>query len=167
NSENFLQWSQSVLLVIRGRGKIGYITGKVQQPDVNDPTHENWELNNSIVMASLINSMESHISRTYLFLRTAKAIWDAVNKNYSDLENASQVFEIKNKLKDLLQGSMYIIEYFNELQMLWQELDFHCEVDWEVLEGNQKFKKHLDKERLYEFIVGLNRELDEVRVRIL
>ncbi|GAV60583.1 UBN2_3 domain-containing protein, partial [Cephalotus follicularis] len=112
---NFLQWSQSVLLVIRGRGKMGYITGKVQQPDVNDPIYENWELNNSIVMAWLINSMESHIRRTYLFLRTANAIWDAVNKNYSDLENASQVFEIKNKLKDLRQGRMDITEYFNEL----------------------------------------------------
>ncbi|GAV64829.1 UBN2_3 domain-containing protein, partial [Cephalotus follicularis] len=160
-------WSQSVLLVIRGRGKMGYITGKVQHPDVNDPTYENWELNKSIVMAWLINSMESHISRTYLFLRTAKAIWDAVNKNYSDLENASQVFEIKNKLKDLRQGGIDITEYFNELQMLWQELDLHYEADWEGLEGNQKFKKHLENERLYEFLAGLNRELDEVCGRIL
>ncbi|GAV64567.1 UBN2_3 domain-containing protein, partial [Cephalotus follicularis] len=102
--------------------KIRYITCKVQQPNVNDPTYKNWELNSSIVMAWLVNSMESRISRTYLFLQTAKAIWDTVNKNYSDLENASQVFEIKSKLKDLRQGSMDIIEYFNELQMLWQEL---------------------------------------------
>ncbi|GAV57756.1 UBN2_3 domain-containing protein, partial [Cephalotus follicularis] len=111
----FLQWSQSVLLVIRGRGKIRYITREVQQPDVNVPAYENWELNNSIVMAWLINSMELHISRTYSFLRTSKAIWNTVNKNYSDLENASQVFEIKNKLKDLRQGSMDITEYYNEL----------------------------------------------------
>ncbi|GAV78462.1 UBN2_3 domain-containing protein, partial [Cephalotus follicularis] len=128
NGKKILQWSQSVLLVIRGRGKIGYITSKVQQPDVNDPTYENWELNNSIVVAWLINSMESHISRTYL---------------------------------------MDITEYYNELQMLWQKLDLHYEADWEGLEGNQKFKKHLEKERLYEFLAGLNRELDEVRGRIL
>ncbi|GAV72395.1 UBN2_3 domain-containing protein, partial [Cephalotus follicularis] len=118
----FLQWSQLILLVIRGRGKIGYITGKVQQLDVNDPIYENWELNNSIVMAWLINSMERHINRTYLFLRTAKAICYAANKNYSNLENASQVFEIKNKLKDLRQESMVITKYYNELEMLWQKL---------------------------------------------
>ncbi|GAV79767.1 UBN2_3 domain-containing protein, partial [Cephalotus follicularis] len=138
---------------IRVRGKIGYITGKVQQPDVNDPACENWELNSPIMMAWLLNSMEMHINSTYLFLRITKAIWDTVNKNYSDLENASQVFEIKNKLKDL------------QLQMLWQELDLHYEVDWEDLEENQKFKKHLEKELLYEFLAGLNRELDEVRGR--
>ncbi|KAK3031786.1 hypothetical protein RJ639_036938, partial [Escallonia herrerae] len=105
---------------------MGYITGEIQHPALGDSTYANWELNNSIVMAWLINSMESHISRTYLFLRTAKAIWDAVNKNYFDLENASQ-------------GD---------------------------LEGNLKFKRHLEKERLYEFLTGLNRELDEVRGRI-
>ncbi|KAK3026255.1 hypothetical protein RJ639_041631 [Escallonia herrerae] len=111
--------------------------------------------------------MESHISQTYLFLRTAKAIWDTVNKNYYDLENASQVFEIKNKLKEMHQGNLEVTEYYNELQTLWQELDMHYEADWGDLEGNLKFKRHLEKERLYEFLTGLNRELDEVRGRIL
>ena len=78
---------------------MGYLTGEIKRPDVKDPTYTTWEYTNSIVMAWLTNSMEPHISRTYLFLRTAKAIWDAVNRNYSDLENASQIFEIKNKLK--------------------------------------------------------------------
>ncbi|KAK3015319.1 hypothetical protein RJ639_006167 [Escallonia herrerae] len=167
DGKNFLQWSRSVLLVIRGRGKMGYSTVEIHLPALGDSTYANWELNNSIVMAWLINSMESHISRTYLFLRTAKAIWDAVNKNDSDLENASQVFEIKNKLKEMRQGNLEVTEYYNELQTLWQELDMHYEADWGDLEGNLKFKRHLEKERLYEFLTGLNRELDEVRGRIL
>ncbi|KAK3004658.1 hypothetical protein RJ639_019412 [Escallonia herrerae] len=135
----------------------------MHRPALGDSTYANWELNNSIVMAWLINSMESHISRTYLFLRTTKTIWDAVNKNYFDLENASQVFEIKNKLKEMHQGNLGVTEYYNELQTLWQELDMHYEADWGDLEGNLKFKRHLEKERLYEFLTSLNRELDEVR----
>ncbi|KAK3014429.1 hypothetical protein RJ639_008172 [Escallonia herrerae] len=47
--------------------------------------------------------MESHISRTYLFLRTAKAIWDAATKNYSDLENASQLQRIIPLLTSLVE----------------------------------------------------------------
>lgn len=69
--------------------------------------------------------MEPHISRTYIFLRTAKAIWDVVHEHYSDLENVSQVFEIKNKLKEIRQENMSITEYYNTLQTLWQELDLH------------------------------------------
>lgn len=32
NSKKFLQWSQFVLLVIRGGGKIGYLTGETKRP---------------------------------------------------------------------------------------------------------------------------------------
>ncbi|XP_024018313.1 uncharacterized protein LOC112090656 [Morus notabilis] len=112
-------------------------------------------------MAWLINSMEMHIHRTYLFLCTAKAIWDDVIENFSDLKIAFQVFEIKNKLKDSRQGNLDITQYYNVLQTLWLELDMHYEADWGDLEGNVKFKRHLEKERLYDFLAGLNKELDE------
>lgn len=100
-----------------------YITGEIPCLNDEDQAYANWDLNNSLVMAWLINSMESCISRTYLFLPTAKAIWDAFKKNYSDLENASQVLEIKNKLKEMRQGNLDITKYYNALQTLWQELD--------------------------------------------
>lgn len=43
NGDNFLRWSQSVRMYLRGRGKIGYITGDSKQPDVNDNTYAIWE----------------------------------------------------------------------------------------------------------------------------
>ncbi|KAG8497017.1 hypothetical protein CXB51_008247 [Gossypium anomalum] len=124
NGKNFLQWSQSVLMVIRGRGKLGYINREIPRPTTADPTYATWELNNSIVMAWLINSMEGHISRTYLFFKTAKDMWDA-------------------------------------------ELDMYYEADWSEGLEHTKFMTHLNNERLYEFLAGLNRELNEVRGRIL
>lgn len=66
-------------------------------------------------MAWLINSMKSLINRTYLLLRTTKAIWDVVKENYSNLENASQVFKIENKLKNIWQGNLNITEDNNAL----------------------------------------------------
>ena len=129
DGKNFLQWSQSVLMVLRGRGNLGYINGDLARPDVADPTYATWELNNSIVMAWLINSMECHISRTYLLFKTAKDMWDAVKENYSDLGNASQVFEIKLKLKDIQQGTLEVTHYYNNLKIVWQELDMYYEAN--------------------------------------
>ena len=34
NGENYLQWSQSVKLFIRGRGKIGFLIGATQKSEV-------------------------------------------------------------------------------------------------------------------------------------
>ncbi|GMI67509.1 hypothetical protein HRI_000420200 [Hibiscus trionum] len=167
DGKNFLQWSQSVLMVLRGRGKIGYINGEIPRPASTDSSYATWELNNSMVMAWLINSMEGHISRTYLFFKTAKEMWDAIKENYSDLGNASQVFEIKLKLKDIRQGTLEVTQYYNNLKILWQELDMYYEADWGEGSEHTKFMDHLNKERLYEFLAGLNRDLDEVRGRIL
>ncbi|KZV41970.1 hypothetical protein F511_19016 [Dorcoceras hygrometricum] len=71
-----------------------------------------------MVMAGLINSMEPSIGRTYLFLPTAKDIWDAVRETYSDLENSSQIFELKTRLWNSKQGEKNVIEYYNEMRAL-------------------------------------------------
>ncbi|KAJ9561371.1 hypothetical protein OSB04_006531 [Centaurea solstitialis] len=139
DGKNFLQWSQSVLMVIRGRGKLGYLTGEIPRPTQTDKQYPTWELNNSI----------------------------AVKETYSDLGNASQVFEIKMKLKDMRQGASEVTHYYNCLKVLWQELDMFYEADWGEVEEHVKFKAHLEKERLYDFLAGLNRDLDEVRGRVL
>ncbi|KAK8340198.1 hypothetical protein V6Z12_A08G086200 [Gossypium hirsutum] len=146
-------------MVIRGRGKLGCINGEIPRPTTVDPTYATWELNNSVVMAWLINSMEGHISRTYLLFKTAK--------DTADLGNASQVFEIKLKLKDIQQGTLEVTHYYNSLKILWQELDMYYEADWVEGLERTKFMTHLNNERLYEFQAGLNRKLDEVRGRIL
>ncbi|KZV48799.1 hypothetical protein F511_09220 [Dorcoceras hygrometricum] len=130
NSRNFLQWSQSVLLVIRGRGKMGYLTGQTKRPKDGEPDRATWELDNSIVMAWLIHSMEPQLSQNFLFLKTAKAIWDAVTATYSDLGNCYQVFELKTKLRETRRGTLEVTEYFTLINNLWQELDMFYEADW-------------------------------------
>jgi hypothetical protein len=34
---NYLAWSQSTLLSIKSRGKMGYLNGKIQEPKPNNP----------------------------------------------------------------------------------------------------------------------------------
>ena len=74
NGKNFFQWSRSVQMVIRGRGKIGYLDGSTKKPDPTDPTYITWDTQNALVMSWLINSMEEHIGSLYLVHTTAKVI---------------------------------------------------------------------------------------------
>ncbi|GMI65881.1 hypothetical protein HRI_000257400 [Hibiscus trionum] len=55
----------------------------------------------------------------------------------------------------------------NFLQWSQSELNMYYKEDWGEGEEHTKFMTHLNKERFYEFLAGLNRELDEVRGRIL
>ncbi|KAK9085659.1 hypothetical protein Sjap_026070 [Stephania japonica] len=112
-----------VKLLIRGRGKFDYLTSTNGRPTEKDEGSAKWEAENSMIMSWLINSMDSSIGRTYLFLPTAHDIWTAVNETYSDLGNAGQWFELKTRLWRLKQGEKTVTQYYTDLKTLWQEVD--------------------------------------------
>ena len=67
-----------MLLVIKGKGKVGYLTSATPMLDPKAATYGVWDAENSVVMAWLINSIEPKIGKTYLFSKTSKEIWKAV-----------------------------------------------------------------------------------------
>ncbi|KAL6317167.1 hypothetical protein AAG906_029919 [Vitis piasezkii] len=111
--------------------------------------------------------MKPSIGKTYMFLPTAKDVWDAIRETYSDAENASQIFEIKTRLWQMKQGDREVTEYYTEMLGLWQELDLSYDEEWECTGDSVRFKKKMENERVFEFLAGLNRELDDVRSRVL
>ena len=120
---NFIPWSRSIQLLIRGKGKYGYLDGSIPQPASTDPSFSTWEIQNSLVMSWLILSMDDSIAEVYLLYPTAKAIWDAVTLAYSDLTDSSQMFALRNRARTLRQDDLSVTQYFNSLTKLWQELD--------------------------------------------
>ncbi|KAL9441801.1 hypothetical protein AB3S75_020326 [Citrus x aurantiifolia] len=167
NGDNFLRWSQSVQMYIRGQGKIGYITGDKKVPANDDPLYATWDAENSIVMTWLVNSMEEDISSNYMCYPTAKELWDNVSQMYSDLGNQSQVFELTLRLGEIRQGDDSVTKYFNSLKRLWQDLDLFNTYEWKSADDCNHHKKTVEDSRIYKFLAGLNVEFDEVRGRII
>lgn len=73
------------------------------------------EAENSMVMVWLVNSMDPEIGQTYLFLLTAKEMWDAINKTLSDLGNSTQVYEIKIRICETKKGALGVTKYYGIL----------------------------------------------------
>ena len=119
NGDNFLRWSQLVRMYLRGRGKIGYLTGDNVAPASEDPLYTTWDAENSMVMTWLMNSMNEKIGSNYMCYSTAKELWDNVNQMYSDLGNQSQVYELTLKLGEIRQGEESVTKYFSSLKLLW------------------------------------------------
>ncbi|KAK3029863.1 hypothetical protein RJ639_038297 [Escallonia herrerae] len=139
--KNYLEWAQSVKLAIDGRGKLGHLTRDVRQPAAGDPSLSAWRSENSLIIAWLINSMEPTIGKPYLFLPTAKDVWEAVRETYSDVENSSQIFDLKTKLWKSKQGEREVTVFYNEIVSLWQELDQCYNDDWDCLSDSVKVMK--------------------------
>ncbi|KAH9650093.1 protein kinase domain-containing protein [Citrus sinensis] len=167
NEGNFQRWSQSVRMYIRGRGKIGYLTGDVKAPEISDPSYGVWDAENSMIMAWLVNSMDEDIGANYMCYSTAKELWDNVSQMYSDYGNQSQIYELQLALGDIRQGDYSITKYFNTLKRLWQDLDLFNDYEWESMEDFKHHKQTVNNERIFKFLAGLNVEFDEVRGRII
>ncbi|GAA0185591.1 hypothetical protein LIER_32879 [Lithospermum erythrorhizon] len=55
---NYPEWERSVRIVVKGKGKFGYLSGTIAEPKADDPKYQIWEAENSMVMGWLIGSME-------------------------------------------------------------------------------------------------------------
>lgn len=80
NGVNFLRWSQSVRMYVRGRGKMGCLTGDTKAPKTNDPNYALWDAENSMIMVSLVNSMNEDISANYMCYSKAKESGIVISK---------------------------------------------------------------------------------------
>ena len=116
----------------------------------------------------LINSMTNEICENFLLYKTAKEMWDAVKETYSTKENTAEQVDIVNVLHDLRQGDLTLTNYYNILGRHWQQLDVYEEYDWNCPEDAAKYQKIVEKRQLFKFLLGgLNKDLDEIRGRIL
>ncbi|KAL3734117.1 hypothetical protein ACJRO7_023463 [Eucalyptus globulus] len=149
NEKNYLKWSQFVKTYLKGKGKLSHLLGT--GPEKGDPDFDVWDEADSMIMSWLWNSMEPAISDTCMFLPTAKEIWDSVRRTYSKARDAAQVYEIKVKTSGTKQGEL---DHYRVFQM-------RCPDDAAIL------KSFIEKDRVYDFLVGLNSEFDQVRIQIL
>ena len=164
---NYLQWSQSVMMYVCGKGREDHLTGTAAPPNKNDPTYKMWKAENSMVMSWLINSMTNEISENFLLYSTAQEIWEAARETFSNKENTAELFAVESVLHDLKQGESSVTTYFSTLTRYWQQLDLFEIHDWKCPTDEAKFRKIVETKRVFKFLLGLNQSLDEVRGRVL
>ena len=140
--------------------------GTIKKPSKDDPSYPSWEAQNSMVIAWLIHSMEDNIADTYILFPMAKRIWNVVTLAYSNLENSSQMFELRNKARNLWQGEHDLTQYYSDLTKLWQELGLFNLPVWKDPDDVVLYWKMVESDRIYDFLAGLNKKLDDVRGRL-
>ena len=120
-----------------------------------------------MIMSWLWNSMVPKINSTCIFFTMVKEIQDAVNETYSKVHDVTQIFEIKMRISYTRQGDRFVTEYANILKSLCQKLDDYQCLKMMCNEDATLLKRFVEKERIFEFLVGLNVEYDQKRSQVL
>ena len=155
------------MMYVCGKGKDEYLTSEVAIPEKTDPKFRVWKTKNHIVMSWLINSMNTDIWENFLLYGTTKEIWDAARETYSNSENTSEIFEIEATVHDFRQGDISVTQYFNILSHHWQYLDMFEVHTWKCPKDTALYRKIVEQKRTFKFLLGLNKNLDEVRERVM
>lgn len=165
NGRNFWKWPQSIKVVIDGKGKLGYLNNDTKRPN-NAKLLTTWNSENSMITAWLVNSIKPSTGKTYLFLHTAKDVWEAIKETYADWRFFAHLWK-KTQLWQTKQGTRDITDYYMEMVSLWQESDLSSYEEWKCPKDIVLYKKKQENKRVYEFLAGLNWELDDIRGQIL
>ena len=79
----------------------------------------------------------------------------------------AQVYEIKTTTTSTKQGNKSVTKYANFLQNQWKKLVYYREINLKCSEWVVIIKYFIEKDRVYDFLAGLNSEFDQIRVQIL
>ena len=144
------------MMFICGKGKDDYITGAATKTKADDPLYKTWKIENNLVMSWFIKSMTNDIGEDFILYETAQEIWDIVRETFSDKEDTTKSFEIEGILHDLRQEDLSVTQYFSCLSKYWQQLELYETTQSDCPMDAAKYKKVVEKKRIYKFLLGLN-----------
>ncbi|XP_068339019.1 uncharacterized protein [Pyrus communis] len=160
--DNYNTWCRAREISLGAKNKIGFINGKVNMPsETKQPdAYAAWQRCNNMLLAWIINSIESDISDSILYLKTAYEVWEDLRERFSQ-SNAPRIFQLQREITSLTQGQHYVAVYYTKLKGLWDELASYSSSTICTC-GAQH-----ETNRLMQFLMGLNESYSAIRGQIL
>ena len=81
--KNYHSWSRAMILALTAKKKIGFINGKITEPNPESPLHEDWLSYNTMVISWMINSMHVYVFSSIMYCQNAREIWLELQKLFS------------------------------------------------------------------------------------
>ncbi|KAF3635235.1 putative disease resistance protein RPM1-like [Capsicum annuum] len=117
--KNFLSWEFQFKLFVTGKELWGHIDGA--DPGLTDPTKlGEWKIKDSRVMTWLLGSIDPLIVLNLRPYKTAKAMWDYLQRVYKQ-DNSARRYHLEYEIANYSQEDLSIQDYFSGFKNLWAE----------------------------------------------
>ncbi|KAM1343727.1 hypothetical protein ACFX2F_007894 [Malus domestica] len=111
--------------------------------------------------------MKPHLSSLFIDLPTAKDVWESVTQMFYDNSDEFQYCELRCRATRTKQDGRPVNLYFTELKGVSQDLDKRRPIKMICKADLQSRREELSKDRVYDFVAGLDHGFDQVRSEIL
>ncbi|XP_071719068.1 uncharacterized protein [Rutidosis leptorrhynchoides] len=168
---NYSDRKNKMMNALFAKNKFGFLDGSIPTPAEGSNDFMNWRRCNAMVRGWLVNSMEKEIKMSVKYAITARDIWTDLQERF-DKENAPRAYELRRSVSMIHQDNQTISAYYTKLRTIWDEIASvspipTCTCNACTCELSKSIGKMRDKERLYNFLMGLNDEYNGIRSQIL
>ena len=162
---NYTKWCKLMHVAIGGRGWLSHITAGPPPP--LDPNYIQWEQRDDMVIAWIIENIDGEIVNQFLDYTTAHSLWQGIESILGCCRNELQIFDLSLKAATLRQDNDTIEVYYGKLNILWKEIDRRMPNPMTCSKDITEFNRYIQRQRLYQFLTGINDNLDKERRDIL
>lgn len=74
-----------------------------------------------MVMYWIINSMNSDIAESFMYVTSSKKLWDEITERFSE-SNAPLIYQLHMELSNMRQENICVTTYYGKLRRIWGEL---------------------------------------------
>jgi hypothetical protein len=151
--------------------KMGVIDGSIKELAKESHRHMWWMRCDAMIKGWLTTTMEKDIRVSVKYANTAAEIWKDLHERFGK-ESAPRAYELKQTLSTTRQTDTFVSAYYTKLRVLWDEIQSvlphpKCSCDGCSCEVGKKMVELREKERLYEFLMGLYDEFSVIKTQIL
>jgi len=162
--KNYSAWEFQFQLFVTGKELWGHIDGS--DPTPTDPTKlGQWKVKDARVMTWILGSIDPLIVLNLRPYKTAKAMWDYLQKVYNQ-DHSARRFQLEHEIAMYSQGGLSVQDYFSGFQNLWAEFTdiVYAKIPSESLSIIQGVHEQSKRDQ---FLMKLRSDFENVRSNLM
>ncbi|XP_023749414.1 uncharacterized protein LOC111897698 [Lactuca sativa] len=168
---NYSDWSQEMTNFLYAKNKMGFGNETIEKPEENVVEYLMWMRCDAMIKGWLTTTMEKGIRYSVKYASTSTEIWAYLKERFGK-ESAPRAYELKRTLAITYQDGASFSAYYTKMRSVWDEIQSVCPLPPCTCGKcscniGKRLTESKEKERLYEFLLGLDDGFLTVRTQIL
>lgn len=168
---NYADWSQEMEIFLFAKNKFEFVDGTIEKPEKGAKDYMLWMRCDAMVKGWLTAAMEKNIRDSVKYANTASRMWADLRERFGK-ESSPRAYELKQKIASTRQDGTSVSVYYTSLRTLWDEVSSilpfpRCSCDGCSCDVGKEINDFQEKERLYQFLMGLDTEFAVIKTQIL
>ncbi|XP_070049709.1 uncharacterized protein [Nicotiana tomentosiformis] len=165
-TDNYSLWYRSMRIALLIRNKLGIVDARWPKERFREKYWYQWERCNTIVLSWLMNSVAPVLISGIAYATNAQKVWTDLQERF-DKVNDTRCYNLHKEIATLSQGTSSTSVYYSKLKDFWDESKYVIPTPDCDCVKTKEFIVHLRKQKVYQFLMGLNDSYSQARSQIL